>query len=236
MDAVEFKAWRERHSLTQAETGKKFGVSRATVQNWENGVTPITPLVEQACAIWEDRLRQIRPDLGPVTLIYSDGPMFIDPYGPRRPLAIMRQEPYPTNAAALVRVRELWGRDDFHNPFIIDKAGRHLWNAVQLKRVVDGSDRDAPLWRRVTIARGSRQEGVADEAVKSMMNACARAYREKGVPQGVLVYRDRSAADDYIFYVSPSAYSLTGAIAEIADAVQFCDEPAPRPDLKQIRL
>ncbi len=54
-----------------------------------------------------------------MTLIYTDNPMFINPYGPRRPLAMMKQEPYPTNQAAWARVRALWGRDDVHNPFIL---------------------------------------------------------------------------------------------------------------------
>jgi len=199
-------------------------------------MTPISPLVEQGCTIWEDRLQQIRPDLGPVTLIYSDRPMFINPYGPRRPLAMMHQEPYPTNAAALTRVRELWGRDDFHNPFIIDAAGTHLWNAVQLARVADGSDRDAPLWRRVTIAKATREEGVAEANVKGIMRACDRAYREKGLPQGVVVYADRSVTRDHVFYFSPSAFALTNDIAKIADVIEFCDEPVPRPDLCRVNL
>ena len=236
MTAVEFKAWRERHRLTQAETGTKFGVSRATIQNWENGVTPISPLVEQGCTIWEDRLRQISPDLGPVTLIYSDGPMFINPYGPRRPVARMHPEPYPTNAAALKRVCELWGREDFHNPFIMDETGKHLWNAVQLMRVVDGSDRDAPLWRRVTIAVAAREKMVVDTNAKSMMQACARAYREKGPSPTVVVYKDRNVLEDHVYYFSPSAFALTGDISEIADKVEFCDEPSSYTGLTPINL
>jgi hypothetical protein len=62
--------------------------------------------------------------------------MFVDPYGPRRPLAVMRQEPYPTNADALLRVLALWGRNDFNNPFILDGAGVVLWNATELLRMV----------------------------------------------------------------------------------------------------
>jgi hypothetical protein len=97
-----------------------------------------------SCKIWEARLKQENPDLGPVTLIYSDGPMFVDPYGPRRRGAMMQQEPYPTNTAALARVQQLWGREDFHNPFIIEKSGRPLWNVVELGRVVTGDDTGAP--------------------------------------------------------------------------------------------
>lgn len=82
--------------------------------------------------------------IGPLTLIFTDGPMFIDPYGPRRPLAMMRQEPYPSNAAAIARVIDLAGRDDFHNPFIIQKSGEDLWNAVELSKVTRGEDAGAP--------------------------------------------------------------------------------------------
>src|ERR1700704_1690153 len=128
MDANQFRAWRETFNLTQEDVAQKFQVSRTTVQNWETGANPITRAVEMGCEIWSPRLKQEDPDLGPVTLIYADGPMFVDPYGPRRRLAIMQQEPYPTNTAALARVQQLWGRDDFHNAFIIEKAGKPLWN------------------------------------------------------------------------------------------------------------
>jgi hypothetical protein len=46
----------------------------------EGEATPIPQAVDMSCEIWEARLKQENPDLGPVTLIYSDGPMFVDPY------------------------------------------------------------------------------------------------------------------------------------------------------------
>jgi hypothetical protein len=70
--------------------------------------------------------------------------MFVDPYGPRRRLAMMQQEPYPTNTAALARVQQLWGRNDFHNAFIIEKSNTPLWNVVELEKVVSGEDKGAP--------------------------------------------------------------------------------------------
>ena len=69
--------------------------------------------------------------------------MFVDPYAPPRPLAMMQQEPHPSNAAAIARVEKLWG-NGFCNPFIIEKNGRPLWNVTELQRVVDGSDLGAP--------------------------------------------------------------------------------------------
>jgi len=144
MNAEEFKAWRERVGLTQQQVADKLKVTRTTIQNWEGDVTPIPQAVDMSCETWESRLKQENPDFGPVTLVYSDGPMFVNPYGPRRRLAMMQQEPYPTNTAALARVQQLWGRDDFHNAFIIEESGKPLWNVVELGRVVNGDDTSAP--------------------------------------------------------------------------------------------
>jgi hypothetical protein len=52
----------------------------------------------------------------------------------------------------------LWGRDDFHGPFITEKPVRvegesvFIWNQVELARVVDGNDKGAPTVRN-TITR-----------------------------------------------------------------------------------
>lgn len=143
MTRDEFRTWRERFGLTQTDVAHRFGLSRNTVQNWETGVTPLPQTIEGACTVWEDRLKKETAELGPLTLIYADGPMFVDPYRPRR-MAMLKQEPFPTNAAALARVQLLWGRDDFDGPFIIEKSGTPLWNQVELLRVVDGSDKGAP--------------------------------------------------------------------------------------------
>src|SRR6266446_10389463 len=107
MDAKELKSWRERVGLTQQQFAERLRVTRTTVQNWESGMTSIPQAVDTSCEIWEHRLQQENPNLGPVTLIYSDGPMFVNPYGPRRRLAMMQQEPYPTNTAAIARVQQL---------------------------------------------------------------------------------------------------------------------------------
>jgi hypothetical protein len=161
--------------------------------------------------------------------------MFIDPYGPRRPLAMMMQEPYPTNAAAFARVRALWRRDDFHNPFILEESGKLLWNSAQLARVFSGDDSDAaPLWRKVTIAKAAHQEGIAEANVNALIEACSAAYRAKKLPKDVLIYR--SISDDYVFYCSPAAFTLTGKVREIADSIAFCDEPNLSDDLKKIEL
>jgi len=120
-------------------------VTRTTIQNWEVSAGPLPPMAEMAVEVWDARLRQENPHVGPVTLIYADGPMFVDPYGPRRRPAMMQQESYPSNAMALARVQELWGGANFHNPFIIERDGAPVWNAVELQRVVAGADPRAPI-------------------------------------------------------------------------------------------
>lgn len=117
----------------------------------------------------------------------------------------------------------------------MEESGKHLWNSVELVRVVDGSDSDAPLWRRVTIVKATREEMIAEANVKALINACARAYRAKEFPKDVLICRDKSVTDNYVFYFSPAAFVLTGEIREIADSIVFCDEPNLS-SLKKIEL
>jgi transcriptional regulator with XRE-family HTH domain len=152
MTPPEFRTWRERFGLTQHDLGRRLGVSRNTIQNWENGSTALPGMLDQACAVWEDRLKKEMADLGPVTLCYADGPMWVDAYRPRNRLASLQLEPYPTNSAALARVRAIWGKEDVHGPFITEESGGPLWNQVELARVVDGSDNGAPTVRN-TIRR-----------------------------------------------------------------------------------
>lgn len=152
MTKEELRAWREQFGLTQIDIANRFGVSRNTIQNWESGATPMPNMIQDACTVWGDRLKKEIAELGPVTLCYADGPMWIDPYGPRAKLASIELEPYPTNSAALARVQMIWGQPNVHGPFITEKSGGPLWNQVDLARVVDGSDKGAPTVRN-TIAR-----------------------------------------------------------------------------------
>jgi DNA-binding XRE family transcriptional regulator len=143
MQAAEFRNWRERLGQTQQQIAERLGVSRTTIQNWES-TTPIPHSVEMSCKVWEHRIRQEDPGLGPLTLIYSDGPMFVDPYGPRRRPAMMQQEPHPTNAAVIARVQQLADSDNFYNPFVIASDHSPVWNAPELDRVIKGEDNGAP--------------------------------------------------------------------------------------------
>jgi DNA-binding XRE family transcriptional regulator len=122
--------WRAMLELTQAQAADLFGVSRATIINWENGVTPIPKMVEALCDIHGKRWK-MGPNYGPVTLIYSDGPMWMNPYGPNR-IPIMQRELYKNNKEALERAFELIGQPNAHNIFIMEESGDIVWNQVQL--------------------------------------------------------------------------------------------------------
>jgi DNA-binding XRE family transcriptional regulator len=156
VNSAEFRKWREGFGLTQYELSRRMNVSRSTIQNWESDATALPNMIDDICALWTDRFRKERADFGPVTLCYADGPMWVSAYGSNRRLASIQLEPYPTNAAALARVRMLWGRDDFHGPFItekpVDRESAFVWNQIELARVVDGTDKGAPTVRN-TITR-----------------------------------------------------------------------------------
>ncbi len=132
MDCKDFRLWRQKLALTQEGAALKFGLSRATIVNWENGTTPISPAVEAACQHFTREWKQ-RPEAGPVTLLYGDAPMALSEFGPRR-VPLLQQERYPTNDAAIRRSFELWDSDSFYNPLIVDDEGAVVWNVVELSR------------------------------------------------------------------------------------------------------
>ncbi|MGA7070869.1 helix-turn-helix domain-containing protein [Bradyrhizobium sp.] len=152
MTPNEFRERRERYGLTQSEIAKCFGVTRNTVQNWENAITALPSTIDQAFLVWEDRFKKETAERGPVALCYADGPMWIDVYRPRSRTPFLHQEPYPTNSAALARVKMIWGNDNVHGPFIMEQSGDLLWNQMELAGVVNGSDKGAPTVRN-TLAK-----------------------------------------------------------------------------------
>jgi DNA-binding XRE family transcriptional regulator len=224
MRAEELSAWRRRFGLSQDDLAKKFGVTRTTIQNWEAGATTIPTPVDDSCQLWEARLKQEAADVGPVSLIYSDGPMFVSPYGPRTRLAMLQQEPYPTNAAAIARVQRLFGRDAFFNPLIIEAAsGKPLWNMVELQRVVDGSDKGAPTLVNTIVAlanhihtnsqhfgvRGTKLLAPEEKRDRQLrIQALARQLQKLAadVEQGTIDYLEAGRIEE--FEVRPKLHAL----------------------------
>jgi DNA-binding transcriptional regulator YiaG len=188
---TEFAKWRERTGLTQGAAATRLGVTRTTIQNWESGATGVPTVVNTACQLWERRLKQENPRFGPVTLVYTDGPMFVSPYGRRGPLAMMQQEALPTNAAALGRVLELWGEPSFNSPLIMEETHDILWNAVELRRVAHGEDAGAPTparWRASVIRE------VAEYLRKTSIRFPVRNGARPATPAEADAWRARAQA------------------------------------------
>jgi transcriptional regulator with XRE-family HTH domain len=240
MDGTRLREWRSRLGLTQAEVAAKFKVTRMTVQNWESGITAVPPPIEAASQLAEHEFRK-RPSFGPVTLAYSDGPMFVNPYGPRRG-SMLQREPYASNAHALERVAILWGRNDFYSPLIVDEGGCIVWNAVELRKWMETKIGPRGLqtrgsWYEVMFDRINKDELVAERNAHHVMSTCVSKYIEGGLPPGVTIFRDLSRKDQYIYYFSNAAFALASdAILNAADAVNPCDEPSDLTNLRQIPL
>jgi len=145
MNGAELRSRRERLGLTQGTVAERLKSTTASIRNWESEPTAIPPQAEMLWGVWEHRFQQECLGFGPVTLIFTDGPMFINPQGPQRQLAMMHREPFMTNAMALARACALWGQPGFESPLIMKPDGEMLWNMPQLRRVVDEEDDGAPI-------------------------------------------------------------------------------------------
>ncbi len=144
MNGKQLRDQRVSFGLTQEEVGDRLAVTAATVRIWESEPEAIPVQAEMLWSAWQHRFEQECLGFGPVTLIFTDGPMFINPHGPQRPVAVMQREPFPSNVMALARACALWGRPGFESPLIMKSDGGLLWNLPQLQRVVDGDDVTAP--------------------------------------------------------------------------------------------
>ncbi len=149
MTSDEFSSWRKRYGLTQEKAAEQFRVTRNTIQNWESGSSALPGGADDLCRIWGRRYRQLDPVYGPLTLVYSDGPMFINAFGPRSRPAMMYQEPCISNAAALARIQVLYEAEGLFNAFVLEKVepddvGDALWNVREITDVLLGRDTGAP--------------------------------------------------------------------------------------------
>ncbi len=72
MDQWDFKKWRKKLGVNQVAAGD--GLSRGAVQDWESEIRPVPRAVELACQELLRRWKQ-RPEFGPVTLLYAEGPV-----------------------------------------------------------------------------------------------------------------------------------------------------------------
>lgn len=134
MEAFDFRRWRKALGYTQSEAAKELGFSRATIGNWEGGVTRVPQIVCLACQqlnrSWKQRL-----EFGPVTLVYSDEELW--DLSKSEPTSVFIQcEIFPNSAVALRRAVRFTEHADFKSPFMIDQHANIVLATPELLRRV----------------------------------------------------------------------------------------------------
>jgi DNA-binding XRE family transcriptional regulator len=135
MDQWDFKKWRKKLGINQVAAGEILGLSRGAVQYWESEIRPVPRAVELACQELLRRWKQ-RPEFGPVTLLYADGPMSQVDSLPCGDL-VLRCEPHPDNESALARVVRLRETVNLFMPLIVEDDGTVIWSGSELLQECD---------------------------------------------------------------------------------------------------
>ena len=135
MDVWDFKKWRKKLGISQVVAGEMLGLSRGAVQYWESEIRPVPLAVELAC---QELLRQskLRPEFGPVTLLYADGPISQVDLPPCGNL-VLRCEPHPNNESALNQVVRLRETVNLFMPLIVEDDGTVVWSGPELLHECD---------------------------------------------------------------------------------------------------
>jgi DNA-binding XRE family transcriptional regulator len=135
MDQWDFKKWRKKLGINQVAAGEMLGLSRGAVQYWESEIRPVPRAVELACQELLRRWKQ-RPEFGPVTLPYADGPISqMDPLSSGD--LVLRCEAHPDDESALGRVVRLRETVNLFMPFIAEADGTVIWSGPELLRECD---------------------------------------------------------------------------------------------------
>ena len=138
MTPSSFKSWRESLGFSQQAAADALGLSKGSIELYERGsrredgrpvVIPTT--VQLACERVTRLWKQRQPGLGPVSLIYADGPLTQPIDGRSRP-PTMQIEQYENNETAVQRACSLINSPGFYNGFISDEDGV-IWNGVELR-------------------------------------------------------------------------------------------------------
>ncbi len=138
MDLWDFKKWRRKLRYSQAEAGKRLGLSRGAVQIWEGEFRPVPVAVELACQELVRQSRQ-RSEFGPVTLLYADyadDPRSLDASSSSGTM-VMRSERHPNNESAL---RSAVGPKETMTlfvAFIVEDDGSVIWSGPELLHECD---------------------------------------------------------------------------------------------------
>jgi DNA-binding XRE family transcriptional regulator len=135
MDQWDFKKWRKKLGINQVAAGEMLGLSRGAVQQWESEIRPVPRAVELACHELLRRWKQ-RPEFGPVTLLYADGPISQEDSLPGDD-PVLRSEPHLDNESALARVVQLRDTVNLFMPFIVADDGTVAWSGPELLHECD---------------------------------------------------------------------------------------------------
>lgn len=131
----DLRLWRKELQLTQSDAARYFAVSRATYLGWESGAVALPHNAARITEMVRDQMK--RRDLhGPVTLVFTDGPMTKSPYGTSAP-SMMQQELYATTFEAIARARALDESGQANGLLIMSEDGHVTWNIAQLRREFD---------------------------------------------------------------------------------------------------
>ena len=141
MDQWDFKKWRKKLGINQVAAGEMLGLSRGAVQNWENEIRPVPRAVELGCQELLRRWKQ-RPEFGPVTLLYADGPVLPPDSLPRGDL-VLRCELHPDNESAFSRVARLRETTNLYMTFIVEDDGTAIWSGPELLQERDARKKQA---------------------------------------------------------------------------------------------
>jgi len=135
MDQWDFKKWRKKLGINQVAAGEVLGLSRGAVQYWESDIRPVPRAVELAC---QELLRcwKQRPECGPVTLLYADGPISQEDSLASGDL-VLRCEPHLNNESALSRLVQLRQIGKMLTPFIVEDDGTVIWSGPELLHECD---------------------------------------------------------------------------------------------------
>jgi DNA-binding XRE family transcriptional regulator len=132
MDARNFLKWRKTLAYTQVEAATKLGFTRATIQNWERGITRVPRYVELACLELTRQWKQ-RPEFGTVVLVYAEEPIW-PKLGDGARDVFVQCELYSNNEVAIRQALRLAKNHNFSNPLIIEPDGGVVWSTPELMR------------------------------------------------------------------------------------------------------
>jgi hypothetical protein len=147
MTGAELREKRQRFGLSQSELAKILDVSRSTIVGLETS-SELPSGIAFTFEYFVERRWWQRAEVGPVTLVYADGPMFIGGGNYRVPQ--LRLEPCANNAAAIDLACRLYEQGGFFNPFVTIEGGqRVVFDAMELASAFErrrAGEAPLPAW------------------------------------------------------------------------------------------